>query len=95
VLNPGRVPARGYFDVADVIVTFEGPFAAYGTRERDPLPERSAHLVYGATREQALAAVARADAPRYAYFTSGSLPHPWGTVPEYLASELAALGDCA
>ena len=27
VLNPGVVPARGYFDVADVVVTFEGPFA--------------------------------------------------------------------
>ena len=95
VLNPGMVPARGYFDVADIVVTFEGPFAAYRTRERDPLPERSAHLVYGASREQALAALARGHAPRYAYFTSGSLPHPWGTVPEYLAPELAALEGCA
>ena len=33
--------------------------------------------------------------PRYAYFTSGALPHPWGTVPQYLAGELAALGGCA
>ena len=95
VLNPGVVPALGYFDVADVVVTFEGSYGAYHTREHDPFPERSAHLVYGASREQALAAIARGHAPRYAYFTSGALPHPWGTVPDYLAPELAALGDCA
>ena len=29
VLNPGLVPARGYFEIADVVVTFEGPIAAY------------------------------------------------------------------
>ena len=94
VLNPGVVPARGYFDVADVVVTFEGPFAAYGARARDPAPERSAHLVYATSREQALRALERRE-PRYAYFTSGALPHPWGTVPDYLAPELAALGGCA
>jgi hypothetical protein len=94
VLNPGVVPARDYFDVADVVVTFEGPFAAYGARERDPVPERSAHLVYATSREQALGALERRE-PRYAYFTSGGLPHPWGTVPAYLAPELTALGGCA
>jgi hypothetical protein len=93
VLNPGMIPARGYFDVADVVVTFEGPFAAYRARGRDPVPERSAHLVYATSREQALHALERRE-PRYAYFTSGSLPHPWGTVPDYLAPELAALGGC-
>jgi hypothetical protein len=93
VLNPGVIPARGYFDVADVVVTFEGPYAAYGARERDPLPERSAHLVYATSREQALRALEGRE-PRYAYFTSGALPHPWGSVPDYLAGELAALGGC-
>ena len=94
VLNPGVVPARGYFDVADVVVTFEGPFASYAAREPDPVPERSAHLVYAASSEQALGALEGRE-PRYAYFTSGALPHPWGTVPQYLAGELAALGGCA
>jgi hypothetical protein len=93
VLNPGMIPARGYFDVADAVVTFEGPYADYGAREQDPVPERSAHLVYATTREQALRALAGHE-PRYAYFTSGALPHPWGTVPDYLAPELAALGGC-
>jgi hypothetical protein len=29
VLNPGVVPARGYFDLADIVVTFEGPVDGY------------------------------------------------------------------
>ena len=32
VLNPGMVPARGYFALADVVVTYEGPFADYARR---------------------------------------------------------------
>ena len=86
VLNPGVVPARGYFDLADLVVTFEGPYAAY--REHSPGPEidpsRTAHLVYGASREQAREALRSAPAAAYVYFTSGTPPHPWGTVPEYL-----------
>ena len=68
----------GYFDVADVVVTFEGPFAEYDERvEPDWLeriaPERIAHLIYAAP----------AHVPRPSgrvYVTSGTLPHPWGTV---------------
>jgi hypothetical protein len=92
VLNPGVVPARGYFDVADVIVTFEGPLGAYRDH-RPPAgvpPERTAHLVYDASREQALGVVATTPSARYVYLTSGTLPHPWGTVPDYLAEELGA-----
>jgi spherulation-specific family 4 protein len=96
VLNPGVVPARGYFAFADVVVTFEGPLRAY---RDDPPPtgiaaDRTAHLVYGASREQALSELGANPAARYVYFTSGALPHPWGTVPEYLPQELAALGAC-
>jgi len=96
VLNPGLVPARGYFDLADVVVTFEGPISAYrADRAVDGVaPERSAHLVFGASREQALRAIGSVTSARYVYMTSGTLPHPWGTVPDYLAQELAALGGC-
>jgi hypothetical protein len=77
-LNPGTVPARGYFDVADVVVTFEGPFAEYDKRVEPEwvqriAPERIAHLVYAAP------AHARRPGGRV-YLTSGTLPHPWGTV---------------
>jgi hypothetical protein len=96
VLNPGVVPARGYFGLADAVVTFEGPISAYHDR---PLPEgidpsRTAHLIYGASREQALRALKPAPSAGFVYVTSGTLPHPWGTVPEYFTQELAALGGC-
>ena len=32
VLNPGTVPARGYFALADMVVTYEGPFSDYAPR---------------------------------------------------------------
>ncbi len=96
VLNPGVMPAREYFEIADVIVTFEGPISAYRERRHADgiAPERTAHLIYGASREQALHALEPSPSAGYMYVTSGTLPHPWGTVPDYFAQELAALGDC-
>jgi len=102
VLNPGVVPAREYFDLADVIVTFEGPYAAYGAAMdatpdwvRDQPPGRVAHLVYEASRQQAMAAVSHPQQAGYLYATSGSLPDPWRTVPPYLHEEEHALEVCA
>lgn len=96
VLNPGAVPDPGYFDIADVIVTYEGSAGDYEPAAQPSWPERArtAHLVYGATREQALAALRPGAPAGFFYATSGSLPHPWGTVPDYLDAELAALGGC-
>jgi spherulation-specific family 4 protein len=102
VLNPGVVPAREYFELGDVIVTFEGPYAAYGAAMdatpdwvRDQPPGRVAHLVYDASREQAMAAVSHPQQAGYVYATSGSMPDPWRTVPSYLHEEEHALEVCA
>lgn len=102
VLNPGVVPARQYFALADVIVTFEGPYAAYGAAMdatpdwvRDQPPGRVAHLVYDASRQQALATVSHPQQAGYVYATSGSMPDPWRTVPAYLHEEEHALEVCA
>jgi hypothetical protein len=98
VLNPGTVPDRAYFDVADVIVTFEGPYARYAAALesapawiRELPPDRMAALVYDASRQQAADVVARTEHAGYVYVTSGTLPHPWGTVPAYLREENASL----
>jgi hypothetical protein len=100
VLNPGVPPAPGYFDLADVVVTFEGSYAAYADAvEATPewldrqRPESIAHLVYGATRAQALGALADSGAG-YLYATSGALPNPWRTLPAYLDEEVEALATC-
>jgi hypothetical protein len=100
-LNPGVVPARAYFGFADVVVTYEGPYADYAERLAvmprwlDQLPAgRTAHLVYDTSRAQALELARTASTTRL-YATSGTLPDPWGALPGYLEDEQAALGDCA
>ncbi|HWT22541.1 MAG TPA: spherulation-specific family 4 protein, partial [Solirubrobacteraceae bacterium] len=98
VVNPGMVPARGYFGFADIVVTFEGAAADYRRALASSpswldgiAPARIAHLVYGASREDALAAVGANAHAGYLYATSGSLPNPWKTVPDYLDEEEALL----
>jgi hypothetical protein len=101
VLNPGQLPERAYFDVADVIVTFEGSYADYAaSRDGAPDwvgdlgPDRLAVLVYGASRDQAADVIGGARHAGYVYATSGTLPHPWGTVPTYLREENGRLDGC-
>jgi hypothetical protein len=100
VLNPGVPPASGYFDVADIVVTFEGTHAGYASAmETTPdwlrrmRPDRVAHLVYGATRTEALEAVGDS-AAGYVYVTSGAMPNPWRILPTYLRDEEEALAAC-
>jgi hypothetical protein len=100
VLNPGVPPAAGYFDIADVVVTFEGSYAAYASAmEATPdwlrrmRSDRIAHLVYGATRAEALDAAAEA-AAGYVYVTSGAMPNPWRSLPTYLGAEEEAPTAC-
>ena len=98
VLNPGTVPARGYFALADLVVTYEGPFSDYAPRlaqepawVRDVPPAQIAHLVYATTREQAVSLFAAPARSGSLYVTSGTPPNPWGTPPPYLREEQAAI----
>jgi Spherulation-specific family 4 len=101
VLNPGLVPARAYFDVADIVVAFEGAAADFaGAHERLPdwlheLPAgRVAYLVYAAGAEQAVAVADAADGA-YIYATSGVQPNPWRTIPDYLEQQAEPIASCA
>jgi Spherulation-specific family 4 len=100
VLNPGVVPARGYFDLADVVVTFEGPYSAYGPWQMQrpdwlkTLQSRTANLIYGASHAEARAVFSSPRQAAYVYVTSGTPPDPWATPPPYLHEEQAALGRC-
>ena len=80
VLNPGVEPHPGYRALADVVVTFEGPWSAYRHRAPDPPgPGRTCHLVHATP--DGLRAGARRRAHRLgadlAYVTSRRLPNPW------------------
>jgi hypothetical protein len=102
VLNPGVVPDPAYFDIADVVVTYEGAYADYAAAmdrmpawvRRQP-PDRVAHLVYGASRDEALAVVGNPAGAGYVYATSGSLPDPWQSLPSYLHEEEEAIAACS
>ena len=88
VLNPGVVPDRRYFGVADVVVTFEGRLRVVrGAASATRLARGRAG---GPDRPARLRRVGRRRAPRsgrrpragHVYATPGRLPHPWGTVPD-------------
>ena len=100
VLNPGRVPARGYFDIADIVVTFEGPFSDYRARTalapswaHGLFATRTAHQIYAASDQQALEAVETPLAD-YVYANSATLPNPWRTLPSSLTEQQARLARC-
>jgi hypothetical protein len=65
-LNPGLPPHPAYLDLADLVVTFEGPWSAYGDRAPDP----GTHLVH----------TAPSGATVHGYVTPGLLPNPWAVL---------------
>ncbi|MFL6055110.1 MAG: spherulation-specific family 4 protein [Actinoallomurus sp.] len=88
--NHGVHPDPGYASVADVLVTFEGPWSAY-MRLRPPewatrLPARRlCHLVYAippGTYEWALRLACRNNAG-VVYVTDGDGANPWGRLPSH------------
>ncbi len=100
VFNPGMVPAPGYFDLADIVVTFEGRYADYRTRTEPVLDglagfskTQTANLVYDATDAEALQVV---DTPRadYVYVNSGTQPNPWRSLPATLVEQQSRLAEC-
>ena len=83
-------------------MTFEGPYRDYDAAlrampwcVRDLPPGRTAHLVYDATREQALLAAGRG-ATGHLYVTEASASNPWNALPPYLDQlEGRLLARCA
>jgi hypothetical protein len=55
---------------------------------------RVAHLLYGASKEEATSA-AGLRAAGYFYATSGTLPDPWNTLPSYLDDLEGRGGGCS
>ena len=94
VINPGLVPARAYFELADIVVTFEGPFADYARalREmpawvREISSEKIAHIAYAASSADARELDASSTGAGYVYATNGVAPNPWGSLPPDLEQQ--------
>ncbi|GAA2078644.1 spherulation-specific family 4 protein [Actinomadura alba] len=98
VFNHGTHPDPGYAAVADLLVTFEGPWSAY-EQMRPPawameLPtERLCHLVYAVPPEACDPAMrlARCNNAGIAYVTDGDGANPWGGLPGYFEHELTLI----
>jgi hypothetical protein len=85
VLNPGVAPDPGYRALAEIVVTFEGPWSAYRRRRAadPPGPGRMCHLVHATPadrRRSAWRRVRRLGA-RLACVTDRTLPNPWNGLP--------------
>jgi len=101
VINPGLVPARAYFELADIVVTFEGPYADYARaiREmpawvREISSEKISHIAYAASSADARELDALSTGARYVYATTGVGPNPWSALPPYLEEHERRLADC-
>ncbi|MEV6840179.1 spherulation-specific family 4 protein [Streptomyces sp. NPDC051133] len=88
-LNHGTPPHPAYAALADLLVTFEGPWTAYRRRPPSPVPPagaRQCHLVYGVPPGVDVAAAARERGAAVHCAVPGAGAHPWGTLPHGLTS---------
>ncbi|MFE5486565.1 spherulation-specific family 4 protein [Streptomyces sp. NPDC056527] len=76
VLNHGAHPDPGYAALADLLVTFEGPWDSYRALDL-PVADHYCHLVYAAPREALPTTRVHCAVP-------GAGAHPWGTLPHAL-----------
>lgn len=97
VLNPGVHPAPGYARIADLVVTFEGPWSTYVSAFSRPdwtarhAPDRFCHLVYGVPEALAPLAVRTAHARGAAVSgpVTGEPPNPWARLTPVLTGAQA------
>ncbi len=97
-LNPGVTPDEGYAAIADLLLVFEGSWAAYArwsppTWRRHHPRARFWHVVY-ATPPQALPMAldrARSSGAELVYVTDRALDNPWDGLPSYWAAEVTAV----
>jgi hypothetical protein len=96
VFNHGVYPDAGYAAIADLLITFEGPWAAYQQMEPPPAwaaslpPWRFCHLVYGVPADALDQAVRLAGERRVGvlYVTDGQGANPWNGLPGYFDREV-------
>lgn len=98
VLNPGTVPLDpGYAEIAEAVVTFEGPYSAYQRLQvpawlREFSADRFWHLVYAAPRQRLGSAlqVAWQQHAGTIFITDGTGANPWNGLPEYFVEQAVA-----
>lgn len=95
-MNPGVVPYRGYINISDTTVIFEGTYNTYKTWTPPSWvssypASKFTHLVYAtSTLKNMNDAITKSKSRRagYVYVTNDDLPNPWDTLPGYWGTEL-------
>lgn len=103
ILNPGIYPDESYMGAGDIILSFEGTYAAYNSSSytipawaRSYSPWRFWHAVYATssqTRMNTAVNKSRNLNAAYLYVTQDTVPNPWDTLPTYWSAELVKLGE--
>lgn len=101
-LNPGAYPDQKYMSLANVVMTFEGPYSSYLTLRvpswaRQYPPSRFAHTVYATPRAVVDQAVkmSRNRNAGYVYLTDNIGTNPYSALPSYWHQEGSAIaGGC-
>lgn len=96
-LNPGVTPDPEYAELADMVITFEGPWVAYGDHvvadwtRRYP-PERFGHLVHSTPvdRLASVLDIARERRAGAVYATELTGANPWGSLSAQFGHVTAA-----
>lgn len=100
VLNPGTVPAQGYFGLGATVVTFEDTYAVYrhthfpAWLRREPAGAQ-ANIVYAvpdASDARASLAAMHARGVGVGYVTNAGGGNPYSSLPPYYDSETSWLG---
>ncbi|GAA1848678.1 hypothetical protein GCM10009836_30520 [Pseudonocardia ailaonensis] len=83
ILNPGVRPDPGYLALADVVVTFEGDWAAHRALTGPDPVGTTWHLVHGVPVGEQEATLRRAAAlgASLGYATDRRMPNPWDGLP--------------
>jgi hypothetical protein len=93
-INPGTYPDPGYMSVSNVVMAFEGPYAAYHNVEVPSWafaynPDRFANTIYATRGSQVAGALeqSRSRNAGYVYVTDGTGGNPYSGLPSYWSTE--------
>lgn len=93
-INPGTYPDEGYMSVSNVVMAFEGPYAAYHnvvvpSWVFDYSPNRFANTVYATSGSQVINAInlSKNRNTGYLYVTDGTGGNPYSGLPSYWSTE--------
>lgn len=90
-LNPGTPPHPSYAEIADVLITFEGPWTTYhhhfqGPPWYGPPGPLTCHLIHGTPPGADAGSLSRTRGAVLHCAVPGTGAHPWGTLPHEVAS---------